>query len=49
MGQIVEDVNNLFFFVLFSHFDVLPKNSTSEFLTLIWPITCKPVETTLKN
>ena len=38
-----------FLFVLFSYFDVLPKNSTSGNLTLIWPITCKPVEITLKN
>ena len=48
MGHIVEDVNNDFF-VLFLHFDVLPKNSTSENLTLIWPITCKPVETATRN
>ena len=38
-----------FFLVLFLNFDVLPKNSTSENLTLIWPITCKPLEGTLKN
>ena len=37
------------FFVLFLYFDVLPKNSTSENLTLIWPITCKPVETATIN